>query len=67
MRTTAEEVAGSVQDCSPRRVFFAEWLEPPFCAGHWLPQMIELAGGADAMGRAGRPSFPSASLGPGRE
>jgi iron complex transport system substrate-binding protein len=57
MRTTAEEVADSVRDCSPRRVFFAEWLEPPFCAGHWLPQMIELAGGVDVLGRAGRPSF----------
>ena len=57
MRATAEEVAGSVQGRSPRRVFFAEWLEPPFCAGHWLPQMIELAGGVDVLGRAGRPSF----------
>jgi iron complex transport system substrate-binding protein len=57
MRATAEEVAGSVRDCSQRRVFFAEWLEPPFCAGHWLPQMIELAGGVDVLGRAGRPSF----------
>ena len=38
------------------RVFFAEWIEPPFCAGHWLPEMIELAGGEDVMGRAGRPS-----------
>jgi len=57
MRATAEEVAGSVQGRSPRRVFFAEWLEPPFCAGHWLPQMIEVAGGVDVLGRAGRPSF----------
>jgi iron complex transport system substrate-binding protein len=57
MRATAEEVAGSVRDCSRRRVFFAEWLDPPFCAGHWLPQMIELAGGVDVLGRAGRPSF----------
>jgi iron complex transport system substrate-binding protein len=59
MRATAEEVAASVRDCSRRRVFFAEWLEPPFCAGHWLPQMIELAGGVDVLGRAGQPSFPT--------
>ena len=57
MRATAEEVAGPVRGCSRRRVFFAEWLEPPFCAGHWLPQMIELAGSVDVLGRAGRPSF----------
>jgi len=57
MRATAEEVAVSVRGRSRRRVFFAEWLEPPFCAGHWLPQMVELAGGVDVLGRAGRPSF----------
>jgi iron complex transport system substrate-binding protein len=39
-----------------RRVFFAEWIEPPFCAGHWLPEMVELAGGEDVLGRPGRPS-----------
>jgi iron complex transport system substrate-binding protein len=38
-------------------VFFAEWLEPPFCAGHWLPEMIDLAGGSDVLGRSGEPSF----------
>jgi len=37
-------------------VFFAEWLEPPFCAGHWLPEMIAMAGGIDVLGRAGEPS-----------
>ena len=57
MRATAGEVARLVRDCPARRVFFAEWLEPPFCAGHWLPQMVELAGGVDVLGRAGRPSF----------
>jgi iron complex transport system substrate-binding protein len=40
-----------------RRVFFAEWIDPPFCAGHWLPEMIEAAGGLDVLGRAGEPSF----------
>src|SRR5947208_9958145 len=39
------------------RVFFAEWIDPPFCAGHWLPEMIELAGGADVLGRSGRSSY----------
>ena len=39
-----------------RRIFFAEWIDPPFCAGHWLPEMIELAGGEDVLGRAGEPS-----------
>ena len=56
-RRRSSEVAASVRGRSPpRRVFFAEWIEPPFCAGHWLPEMIELAGGEDVLGRAGQPS-----------
>jgi iron complex transport system substrate-binding protein len=56
MLATVEEVAASVRGLPTRRVFFAEWLEPPFCAGHWLPEMIELAGGVDVLGRAGQSS-----------
>jgi iron complex transport system substrate-binding protein len=50
------DVEDSTRGLEPRRVFFAEWLDPPFCAGHWIPEMIELAGGADVLGRAGVPS-----------
>jgi len=35
------------------RVLALEWLDPVYVAGHWTPQMIELAGGKDALGRAG--------------
>ena len=56
MLDTAAEVARSVQSLEPRRVFFAEWLDPPFCAGHWLPGMIDVAGGVDVLGRPGQPS-----------
>jgi iron complex transport system substrate-binding protein len=48
--------AEPVRGLERRRVFFAEWIDPPFCAGHWLPEMIELAGGEDILGRPGRPS-----------
>jgi iron complex transport system substrate-binding protein len=57
MQRTALTAAAAVRGLPPRRVFFAEWLEPPFCAGHWLPEMIGLAGGADVLGRSGEPSF----------
>ena len=44
-------------DGSPRpRVLAVEWLDPVFVAGHWTPQLIELAGGEDVMGFAGEPS-----------
>jgi iron complex transport system substrate-binding protein len=36
-----------------RRVAFLEWTDPLFCAGHWVPEMIEIAGGDDRLGRAG--------------
>jgi len=39
------------------RVFIAEWVDPIFCAGHWVPEMVELAGGVDALGRKGNNSM----------
>lgn len=40
-----------------RRVAFLEWLDPLYVGGHWVPEMISLAGGDDIFGRAGEPSF----------
>src|SRR5947199_272883 len=31
-----------------------EWLDPLFLGGHWVPEMVGLAGGVDVLGRAGR-------------
>jgi iron complex transport system substrate-binding protein len=59
MLSKIQDVADSVQGLPRRRVFFAEWVDPPFCAGHWLPEMIEIAGGIDVLGKAGRPSHPT--------
>lgn len=39
------------------RVFAMEWLDPPYTAGHWVPEMVRLAGGLDALGRAGDFSY----------
>lgn len=38
------------------RVFCLEWADPVFCSGHWVPEMVRLAGGVDALGRVGRDS-----------
>jgi iron complex transport system substrate-binding protein len=38
------------------RVAALEWLDPPFVAGHWTPQLIEYAGGQDVLGFAGEHS-----------
>jgi iron complex transport system substrate-binding protein len=34
-------------------VVFLEWLDPLFCSGHWNPELVELAGGRELIGRAG--------------
>lgn len=39
------------------RVVFLEWLQPFYVGGHWVPEMIELAGGHDVLGRPHTPSF----------
>jgi iron complex transport system substrate-binding protein len=39
------------------RVAFLEWLQPFYVGGHWVPEMVFLAGGLDALGTPGRPSF----------
>jgi iron complex transport system substrate-binding protein len=39
------------------RVAILEWLAPFYVAGHWVPEMIEIAGGKDALGRKRTPSF----------
>jgi iron complex transport system substrate-binding protein len=38
------------------RVAALEWLDPPFAAGHWTPQLIDYAGGEDVLGFAGENS-----------
>jgi iron complex transport system substrate-binding protein len=38
-------------------VAFLEWLEPFYVGGHWVPEMVALAGGEDIFGKVGAPSF----------
>src|SRR5579863_1193371 len=39
------------------RVAILEWLQPFYVAGHWVPEMIEIAGGKDVLGKKRTPSF----------
>ncbi|MGH2693480.1 MAG: cobalamin-binding protein [Actinomycetota bacterium] len=49
IRTTSEGL--------PRvRTLTLEWADPPFVGGHWVPEMVELAGGRDVLGRVGESS-----------
>jgi iron complex transport system substrate-binding protein len=46
----------AVRDAPRPRVAALEWLDPPFAAGHWTPQLIEYSGGNDVLGLAGEHS-----------
>lgn len=51
-----ERMTPRVPASSPLRVAALEWLDPPYAAGHWVPEQIARAGGEDALGRAGEKS-----------
>ncbi len=52
LTAVAERVAGL-----PRpRVMFLEWTEPPFAPGHWIPEMVTIAGGLPVLARGGEKS-----------
>jgi iron complex transport system substrate-binding protein len=51
-----EAVEQAVRGAEPPSVLALEWLDPPFLPGHWVPEMIRLAGGACLAGETGEPS-----------
>ena len=58
MRKRLDRVRAALAEVetSPR-VFVSEWLDPPFAAGHWIPDMVALAGGTEIAGMSGEPSY----------
>jgi iron complex transport system substrate-binding protein len=58
MRSRLERVAAALAEVEERpRAFVTEWLEPPYAAGHWVPDMVEAARGVDVAGTSGEPSY----------
>jgi len=57
LRGRIERVRQAVTGRPRPRVVCIEWLDPLFVAGHWVPEMVALAGGVDVLGRVGEPSF----------
>ena len=51
-----DNVAARARDTAPVRMLALEWPDPPFSAGHWVPEMIRVAGAEDVLGRPGMPS-----------
>jgi iron complex transport system substrate-binding protein len=57
LRTRLDRIALAVAAVKqPVRAFCLEWLDPPWSAGHWVPEMVGLAGGVDGLASAGLPS-----------
>ncbi|HEY7196308.1 MAG TPA: ABC transporter substrate-binding protein [Gaiellaceae bacterium] len=57
MRARVDRVKGALAGIETvPRVFVSEWVEPPYAAGHWVPDMVSLAGGAEVAGISGEPS-----------
>jgi iron complex transport system substrate-binding protein len=59
MRGRVDRVRLAVRGAERPTVAALEWLDPVFTAGHWTPQLIEMAGGYDVLGFAGEPSEQS--------
>ena len=56
-RARLEKIAAVTRNASSRpRVFCMEWIDPVYCCGHWVPEMVEIAGGVDKLGRKGTDS-----------
>jgi len=53
-------VATAARTADRPRTWCVEWTDPLYVAGHWVPEMVELAGGTDGLGMAGKPSGPIA-------
>jgi iron complex transport system substrate-binding protein len=57
MRGKIGAVRAAVDGLERPRVFVAEWMDPPYGSGHWLPEMVEAAGGTNVLSKPGEYSF----------
>jgi iron complex transport system substrate-binding protein len=56
-RARLERLAAQAARLTARpRVFCMEWIDPVYCSGHWVPEMVRIAGGIDELGRTGADS-----------
>ena len=57
MNSRVEAVRLAVAASAHPRVLVLEWTAPPFAPGHWIPEMVEIAGGVPVLGTAGEKSY----------
>jgi iron complex transport system substrate-binding protein len=56
LRRRIEAVRSATALLEPVEVMALEWADPPFTGGHWIPEMVRLAGGREVLGAEGAPS-----------
>lgn len=59
LRARLARVAARVAGRGLPRVAVVEWVDPPFTAGHWIPDLVSAAGGQPVAARPGAPSVPT--------
>jgi iron complex transport system substrate-binding protein len=56
LRARLEAVTKKTRKLAKRRVFCMEWIDPVFASGHWVPEMVAMAGGVDPLAEKGKES-----------
>jgi iron complex transport system substrate-binding protein len=59
LRRRLTDIDGAVRGRPRRRVFVLEWIDPPFGAGHWVPDLVVAAGGDPVLSHPGERSVSS--------
>lgn len=57
LRARVDAVRAAVAGLVRPRVLVLEWTDPPFAPGHWIPEMVQIAGGEPVLGTAGEKSY----------
>jgi len=56
LQSRLQRVRERVRGLRRPKVYAMEWLDPPFSAGHWVPEMVDIAGGEEVLGNPGTKS-----------
>ncbi len=58
LESRVDKVKEKCMDSSVQRpsVFCLEWLDPVYCSGHWMPELVDYSGGREGLGKFGEPS-----------
>jgi iron complex transport system substrate-binding protein len=56
MQDRLAAIAAKVAGRPKKKLAFIEWVEPPMSGGHWMPELIDIAGGTSVFGSTGEPS-----------